>query len=413
MTTMTTFENKMGLLDNVLITIFIILTAGLPYFVNHDWFTILIFISTLVIFLLKKCSFDIGFFIVIGVWLIINIMSVLINDRLDFFLLIGSILKMSIPYFIVKILKNTFFEKFFNYCFSLSIISSLFYLIEVLFPDFVTSLTPYLNFWVEWRMKAHNDFYIFVYTHLEHNKMMYGPFPRNSGFMWEPGAYALVIVFLIVYYANKTNFKFDRKMFFLFVILLSTFSTSGYLAFLIIIIYFMFKNESLRKNTAILPLIISFIVAASVITYKNADFMSEKINQYGEQGTTVGTQVFNSEKWKRVSRLGMGIISIENSLVHPFGDGVLLSNYIENKYGNVMAPSALSELLKRWGWLGLFFFLFSLWNCSLSSRERIGSFMLLTLPILLFSNPYERCQYLMFSIFYYSIICRNFLPKQY
>ena len=116
---------------------------------------------------------------------------------------------MCIPYFILKIIGGSFFEKLFRFFYILIIIATCFYIIEVIAPSFVNSLTPYLNFMLRGKMLENGDFYIIIYNHLGEYNKYYGVFPRNCGFMWEPGAYAMVLNFMIVYKLHRDNYVLD------------------------------------------------------------------------------------------------------------------------------------------------------------------------------------------------------------
>lgn len=50
--------------------------------------------------------------------------------------------------------------------------------------------------------------------------------------MWEPGAYAMILNILIAYNICRQGFQLNRHIKVYTIILLTTFSTAGYLAFL-------------------------------------------------------------------------------------------------------------------------------------------------------------------------------------
>ncbi len=395
-------------LDVFLLLIFLLFLEGSSFFLASKIFVIGVFFLLLVIFLYKKNRFDLEFFIVLAVWIAINFISYLVNDKLPINTFLGSILRMCIPYFVVKIIGASFFEKLFRFFYILVIIASCCYIVEVIAPSFVNSLTPYLNFLVHGRMLANGDFYIIVYNHLGELAKYYGIFPRNCGFMWEPGAYAWILNFMIVYKLHRDNFRLDRKVLLLVVALVSTFSTAGYFGLFFIVVFYLIKRGT-RTALLILPFVLLAFVYGSVKLFNTADFLSEKLDAYEEAGMEVREQTFGEESWERVNRIAMGKISLENSLVHPWGDGINLSSYIVKKYGEITAANALAALLRAWGWLGFIAFAIAVWRFNPPGlRKGFGPFLLIPLFISLFSNPYSSCQYLIYAIFYYSIICKNF-----
>ncbi len=338
--------------------------------------------------------------------------SYLVNGKLPINTFLGYILKMFIPYFIVKIIGASFFEKLYRFLFILVIIATSLYIVEVIAPSFVKSLTPYLNFLLHGRMLANGDFYIIVYKHLGAYAHYYGIFPRNCGFMWEPGAYAWILNFMIVYKLHRDNYVLDKKVLLLVLALISTFSTAGYLGLFFIVIFYLIKRGT-RTALLILPFVFLAFIFGSVKLFNSADFMSEKLTYYQEIGMDVREATFGEQSWERVTRIAMGRISLENSLVRPWGDGINLSSYIVRKYGEISSPNALASLLSEWGWLGFIAFVIAVWRFNPAGfKKGFGPLLLIPLFISLFSNPFNNCRYLMFAIFYYSIICKNFRNRK-
>jgi hypothetical protein len=405
-------RTRLTRLDVFLLLIFLLFLEGSAFFVASDFFVIGVFLVLLAIFLYRKSCFDVEFFVVLALWTAINVISYLVNDKLSINTFLGSVLKMCIPYFVVKILGASFFEKLFRFFYILVIIASCCYIVEVIAPSFVNSLTPYLNFLVHGRMLEHGDFYIIVYNHLGLYAKYYSIFPRNCGFMWEPGAYAMILNFMIVYKLHRDNYVLDKKILLLVLALISTFSTAGYLGLFFITIFYIIKRYS-RRALLILPFVLLAFVYGVVKLYNTADFLSEKLDVYQEIGMEVREATFGEESWNRVTRIAMGRISLDNSLVRPLGDGINLSSYIIKKYGEVYAPNALASLLSEWGWLGFIAFVIAVWRFNPAGfKKGFGPFLLIPLFILLFSNPYNSCKYLMFAIFYYSIVCKNFKSRK-
>ncbi|NMB36515.1 MAG: hypothetical protein GX993_00550 [Bacteroidales bacterium] len=400
-------------LDVLLLLIFLLFLAGSTFFLAYDAFVVGLFFILLSIFLYRKCSFDVEFFIVLALWCVVNLISYLVNNELPIITFLGSVLRMCIPYFVVKIIGASFFEKLFRFLYILVIIASCCYIIEVIAPSFVNSLTPHLNFLLRGRRLANGDFYIIVYNHLGLYNKYYGIFPRNSGFMWEPGAYAWILNFMIIYKLHRDNYVLDRKILLLILALILTFSTAGYLGLFFIAIFYLIKRGS-RRALLLLPFVLLVFVYGAIKLFNTADFLSEKLDNYQELGMEVTEATFEDESWMRVTRIAMGRISLENSLVHPWGDGVNLSSYIVKKYGEILAPNALASLLCGWGWLGFIAFIIAVWRFNpIGLKKGFGPFLFIPLFISLFSNPYSSCQYFMYAIFYYSIICKNFQNRNY
>ena len=385
----------------------IFLIEGSAFFVAYDWFIIFVFILFSTIFLLKRKEVDTGFLWTLAFWVILNFVSAIVNGHLSLSLFLGSIIKICIPYLAVKILGYQFFEKFFKFCFFLVITSSVCYIFEVLFPSVVKSVTPYLNFLEHWRMLANGDFYIFFYNHLGEYNEYYGVFPRNCGFMWEPGAYAMMLNILIPYKLHRDNYQIDAPLILMFLALVSTFSTAGYFGIVIVLLFLIFRKKT-RFSFFVVPVLLAALVIFSYRLYNSADFMSEKIDQYMEVGDDVREASFENDSWLRVTRVGMAMIALDNSTVHPWGDGVNMSTYVLRKYGNVTSANSLAGVFMKWGWIGFIFLVLAIYKLCPGPSKGLGPMLLLPFLISMFSNPYSATQYLIFFIFFYSIVCKNY-----
>lgn len=404
---------KLSWQDFFVLLILLLFLEGSAFFVATDAFVIGVFLVFLAISIYKGIKFDIGLVFLLALWTLINIFSIWTGGRgFSAGTFIGYTIKMCIPYFAVKLVGPSFFEKFFKFCFYLVAISSCFYIIEVIFPNLVQSLTPYLNFLEYWRMKENGDFYIIVYNHLGVYNQYYGIFPRNCGFMWEPGAYALVLNFLIAYKIHRDSYRFDKSLALLVLAMISTFSTAGYIGFFVLVVFFVLR-KGMKSAPILIPVALVVIVYASINLYSTTDFLSGKIEEYMEMGMYESTAEFNGETWERTTRFGIAAMSLENSLHRPFGDGICISPYFLKKWGRIAAPNSLATILMSWGWLGLLMLVVSIWKFNPGLKKGLGPMLLLPLCISLFSNPYDACKYLIFAIFYYTIVCNNFKSTGY
>lgn len=374
-------------IDFSIITLFILYIAGAAKFLNKA-FLIISCLYVLAIFLLRRKKPDMFIWVLSSLWVIINIISTIIN-RPDVFPMkhfIAETMRIFIPYLMIKCIGPSFFNKFFRYAYVLVLISFLFYFIEFLNPTFISSITPYLNFMTQREQLVNGGFYIFVYMHSGWAGYV-GAFLRNCGFMWEPGAYSCVLVFMLVYYLQLTEYKIDKKVLILVVAILSTFSTSGYLALFVISLFFILKNRTLKRKYAlfIVPIVILFLWGG-LSFYRSNDFMKGKVDDYIERGVESSEWEFEDQHRIRITRLGMMLISLENAVHKPWGEGVVKSNYILDKYGDVDGSSSLAYLLLFWGWIGPIFLFYSLYKFNVNGKPAKLE-MLLPLSLVFFSNP--------------------------
>ena len=315
---------------------------------------------------------------------------------------------MLMPYVMVKIVGRTFWDKFFKFSYVLVLISSIFWLVESFFPQIIETLVPYLNFMTIREQEIKGGFYIFVYMHSGWAERM-GFFVRNSGFMWEPGAYSCVLIFMLVYHLCKIKYQLDKKVIILSLVILSTFSTAGYAALFIVYIFFFIKNKILRKYFFLIPVFLIGFISFAIDFYNNSEFMSGKVNMYLEYDKKVNMWEFEGQRVLQVTRLGIIKISTENALRRPWGEGIYTSEYILKKYGNVIGPSSTAIILMQWGWLGLFVLCLSLYNFS-ACKTKGGWMLLLPMFVVLSSNPFL-FRYLVYAIIFEYLIYNRHLKN--
>ncbi len=385
-------------------TIFTLFVASACSILEGNWFQIVVLTYLLILFFYKQRHFDNAIFLFFAFWISINLLAYTLNRSEDFEILSFFSLssRMLFPYLMIKIIGDKFFDGLFNFWFVLCLLGFPFFVVESIDPQFVQSLAPKLNFMTQTEQTEKGGFYLFFYMHSGWAVFM-GAFVRNCGFMWEPGAYSLILVFMIVYRLFCNNMKIDLKVIFLVICILTTFSTSAYLALFAILFIFLYKNQDLYKRyKAIMPIISLFLIIGGYAFYSSAEFMSEKIDQYAELGTKSWNWSYKDQHVVRVSRWGYAIMAVENSLRDPWGDGIINSDYVIDKYHNARGPNSLATILFQWGWLGVFVLYYSLYRFKIHGRK-CGLMLALPLSFPLFSNPFA-FRTLVYAIVF-SVVC--------
>jgi len=183
--------------------------------------------------------------------------------------------------------------------------------------------------------------------------------------------------------------------------LLSTISTAGYLAFFPLTITYFIKNKWKLYNPFYWAVLISFVIYIPRF-YNESPFMRDKIETYIERGTDTWE---HESGITRVSRLGVAMITLDYSLRWPFGNGILVNQYQLQKYGDVGGPNSLAQILHEWGWIGLFLFYYFFYKYyRFMSREKFLPFLfLISVSIVLFSNPFY-FKYLIYTFIFYSML---------
>jgi hypothetical protein len=210
--------------------------------------------------------------------------------------------------FIFIQLKEKFRYTYFNVMFWITVIAFPFYILEFItgtYFDLIEVSDPY----------SHN---ILIYNT---RIMIYSPFEftRNSGIFWESGAYAGYLLLIPIFFINNMRELYHNnktKCFVLIVALLSTFSTTGYIVFMIILLYHFSFNYK-RKILAYITIIPVFLISALYL-YNKVDFLGDKISIH----TEIAQETLNTGEINQ-SRIGGLIFELHYIKKHPlFGNGL-------------------------------------------------------------------------------------------
>lgn len=159
----------------------------------------------------------------------------------------------------------------------LTLLALILWIVEILVgPEIMGSLAPFDN-----RMHIYcKSFGLFsVVTRFDASEYFLG-LPRNSGFCWEAGQFASLIVFALTFFLLRTGMKFYKKVSFWILLLglFSTFSTTGFVTFgLLIFFKTVFGNASFTKRVFYLSTIIVLYLFAM-----DLPFMRDKIEEQSD-----------------------------------------------------------------------------------------------------------------------------------
>ena len=166
---------------------------------------------------------------------------------------------------------------------------------------------------------------LIVYTQSAAAKIRETNFPRNCGMFWEPGAFAGYLLIAFFLYINElpTLWKTHRTSCIILILgLVSTFSTTGYILFAVLMLVFFYERK-------LHPMLLSAAVVALVMVawwaFISFDFLGEKIRTEYEYAMEMDEdEVF-------FSRIGSIVFDLQYIKMHPvFGNGLL----DETRYAN-------------------------------------------------------------------------------
>ncbi|MGH2562955.1 MAG: hypothetical protein ACRDE8_13065 [Ginsengibacter sp.] len=190
--------------------------------------------------------------------------------------------------------------------------------------------------------------------------------PRNAGFAWEPGGFAVYLclaIFINLFMINSSNNKLNLHFWVLLVALVSTQSTTGYSIFIVLILFYY-----LNKKTDTIVLIIPLLLTAAIFVF-SLPFMSNKIEALTKETDDVDYIVWKSignESNSAPQRFTSFFISYRDFYNNPIlGNANITGKSWYDKIGANISPiSGIGNLLANFGIVGFLFFIISSFKSS-------------------------------------------------
>ena len=397
-------------IDYYVVLVFIILCAGSLSVLetSSELYVFLHIIFFQFLFFLRRRKYDRFFIYLILIWFFINVVSDVYNTLsvLSLNTFVGSVFRIYLSYLILKVVGFDFFYIFYKVAFVFVCISLCLYPILLFKPDIFINVPNIFRLFTQSQQRLAGGCYLIFY--------MFNAWAgiRNSGFMWEPGAYALMLIFLLSYRFLHNEIKLDKHILVLFVSLLTTMSTAGYIAVFFIIIYYMLNNKVLFKNKIgffIGLIFFLFFLYLSYYVYFSLDFMSNKIQAYIDSGTTVYQTEVMDNSFLRTSRYGYFLHVLDKTLIWPFGYGVVTPDYdIERWNCKITGPNSFATLLQQWGVVLFMFFLKQMLCFWELNKKNARNFLLfIAFCCCCFSNPFGGIRNIIFLVIFYPLIYRK------
>jgi hypothetical protein len=146
----------------------------------------------------------------------------------------------------------------------LTVLSFFLYALQLLFGETMYNLSSALNLPTNNFIPGYTNFIIFSFTKGYHDY-------SNSGFVWEPGSFGcfLVIALMLNFFLNK--FRFDKTAVILSIGIITTFSTTVYLGF-ILLLFLLYRYKVPKLNARVV-----LVIAAFILLFIFVPFLGNKI----------------------------------------------------------------------------------------------------------------------------------------
>jgi hypothetical protein len=212
--------------------------------------------------------------------------------------------------------------------------------------------------------------------------------PRNCGFAWEPGAFAvyLCLGILINLFFNKSGTKGKSRFWIFLAGMLSTLSTTGYLIFIVIILFYLLNK---RMNFIILLFPFALI---SLVYLASLPFMSKKVIELIDETKgidlilegTYGAETTSTPQ--RFTSFILTFVDFRNNPIFGVG-GHKEETYLYKIGSNISAISGIGNLLAQFGLYGFLFFIINSFKTSYFFSKYYGyKGRLLIFLIILFTS---------------------------
>lgn len=332
------------------------------------------------------------------IWFLLNVSAINFLDSSFVFKRIFSVFitVLLFPYLVLDYIGNNFWTSFEEKIYFLTKLSLPIYSIYFVFPKLFDWVGHYFKLIT---LINYDSSYwsSMIYTHAPFGSMFY----RNSGFMWEPGAFAMIILLGLSIYWLKNGAGINMHSVIYLVALITTQSTSGYLAVFVMIIGFNIKELKLKNIIIVIALLYILYFIFIRLPFLGAEieyYINSFVNDAQSYNDAVGAI--------KVNRFSIVKYTFEKMLVYPYGYGVISEK--DYKLGSsVVGVNGLTGIISMWGFflgpiiIWRVYVFFSKMNIiKLPFKGVILIFF--SFLMMMFSNPVER------NILIYLIVYSSF-----
>ncbi|MGB5966194.1 MAG: hypothetical protein WBG65_11805 [Sulfurimonadaceae bacterium] len=277
------------------ILLLLIFISGNLVFVSSTML-IIVFIFSLLLFIYRKKKFDRVAVYFLTFFTVIALLQILKFNFFPVETYIGAYLKILVAYFVVKSIGDSFLEKYIRLMYFIAIISLVVYVLIRVSPGMDVFLID--NFTIHMQgvdqERGLPRFSLGFYTVI--------PFAieRNSGPFFEPGAFAGYLILALMFNFITEKKKTDIKNIVLLITILSTSSTTGFIA---LFVFFFFTYYKQVKNIFVKMGAVAIIVLLGFYAYTTFDFLGEKIESQLEYAQEQGIEKSDdSQRFLSISR---------------------------------------------------------------------------------------------------------------
>ena len=292
-----------------LITYLIYASGGIMFFYLKPLPKILTFGFFLLVFLWERRKVtELGIFLVLILYTIIFLVQKITLPFYDLSNYMSYIIIILNAYLGLKILGDKFYLYYIKLVYYFCYISLFFWVLVNLFPSFHT----YIQFLAKYLQTDPSvvDESIILYAY-EPSDAVFNLIRNNGGF-WEPGVYATWLLIALVLH-TITFEKINKTWWIIFLTLLTTFSTAGFIGLAFVLLGIINRQKVSRKIKLQRKFLILTIITISLF---NVSFLGDKVTY---QLTNANSTSLNSDTSGRFLSARKAMVSLSrNPLFSPF-----------------------------------------------------------------------------------------------
>ncbi|MGB6020435.1 MAG: hypothetical protein WBF77_12665, partial [Sulfurimonadaceae bacterium] len=237
---------------------------------------IVTFLLSILLFLYRKEQLNRSYIYFIFILITILLLQTVKFDFYPWVTMSGVIIRISLAYFIIKSIGETFIDKYINTMIVISLVSTVVYFAINLIPGLSNYLINTFTLYVirpddEYsNIRYFFGFYTIVIspTDLSHTLI------RNHGPFWEAGVMGGYVMLAMIFNALKTGQIFNKAGLFLMIVLLTTISTTAVLAAFIFVFFYLL---AIKKHKLLKWIMVPIIIITGYVSFFSLDFLGDKI----------------------------------------------------------------------------------------------------------------------------------------
>lgn len=262
-------------ISNYIAVFGLVAVSGLPFFFGSIYNSAILFLFVIIVFMRRHVKFNTKSLGIMAVFFVVEILQSVFIYPIEFATLMGTYLRFFLCFMVISLCGKKFTHYYVNVIYLLSIIGFVFYVPSIISHNFrnffIDIVCPY--FPALFGSDGGDSFYV-----AEPTIMIYTFHPvleefRNSGPFWEPGAYGVFLNIALIFNIINTKNLYDKKNILFAVAIVSTLSTTGFLALFVTVASFFIASQNIAKSAFILAL----FLPVAIYLFLSLEFLSSKI----------------------------------------------------------------------------------------------------------------------------------------